>query len=482
MSNGITSFLFQGAAPVPAPTGSDTSVAFPQWLQTEIYNTIGAANNLANQPYTPYPGQQVATPSAQTTQAQQLAGQNVGAWQPYTQQGAALTAQASQPISAGQIQSYMNPYTSNVTGALANLAGTNLSQNILPSINDTFIRNGQFGSPQNSQLTGQAITGTQQSLLNAQAGALETGYQGALSAAQAQQGIEQSTGAQFGQLGALQSSLGANDVSQLAAAGQEQDTLAQQNINAGISNFQNQVQWPYANLEYASNIVRGLPSAGSTQQTAGTTYPTSYAPSPLAAGIGAAGVGSALGLRRGGAVRMARGGALRRFDDGGTTGAPLTTPNPVAEADLTAQGAGAISPSQQLAAARYYANLLSGGPLATSSPMSGGQGATAVPGDGAASAYRRGGALRFAAGGRSAADEGAYGYGAGMNPPEGSDSWEQGVNRLADRYQKIIPPDPDPEVERMRRDLSDPQWNPQKYQGKTKGARRGGALRRAMAA
>lgn len=82
-------------------------------------------------------------------------------------------ASASFPDQASQ---YMSPYTSAVTDRIAQLGARNLKENILPGINDSFIRSGQFGSSNNRDLVGRAIRDTQDSVLGTQANALEQGY------------------------------------------------------------------------------------------------------------------------------------------------------------------------------------------------------------------------------------------------------------------------------------------------------------------
>lgn len=346
----LTDFLFQGAAPVPAPTGSDTSNAVPAWLNADIYNLGGAAMNVASQPYQPFPGPQNFTPSDQTKQAWQTAGSNVGSWNPMVTQAGALTTAAGTPINSSDINNYLNPYTQDVTGALARLAGQNLGENLLPQISDTFTRSGQSGSPQQSEFDSRALRDTQASLLNAQSSALQQGYQGALSAAQQQKQLEQSTGAQSGQLGALTSQLGAGDVAQLAGAGSAQDTIAQNNINSAKANFTSQQQWPYQNIGFVSNVLRGLP-INTSSQTVGTTYPQSYGSSPLSTGIGIAAAGSALGL--------AKGGPVRGYATGGAS-ASSNYQQAIADAAAALQGAGSAAPAGYLpnvaAAAENFVN------------------------------------------------------------------------------------------------------------------------------
>ncbi len=128
-----------------------------------------------------------------------------------------------------------------------------------------------------------------------------------LNVAQGNRSAAQTAGAQAGQIGALTQQLGAADAGQLAASGQAQDTVNQANINAAMNNFYAQQQWPYQNLGFASNIIRGLP-VNTNQQTVGQTYNASYSPSPLSQFVGTTLGASALGLKKGGKVR--RPGAL----------------------------------------------------------------------------------------------------------------------------------------------------------------------------
>lgn len=326
--SGTTSFLFGGDPVPPQPTGSDTSTNFPLWLQQYTANLASGATNLANSPYTPFPGPQVAAPSGATQQSWNMATGNVGDYQGALGQAMNLTGAAAQPVTAGQINSYMNPFEDQVLGGLQSAANQNLTQNILPQVQDRFVSAGQSRSPQEMQATNNAVQANDTALYQAQAGALGQGYQGALGAALQEQGAKQAAGAQFGQLGALTQQLGAADVGQVAAAGQAQDTTNQANINAALNNFYAQQQWPYQNLAYASNIIRGQ-NVPTNQMTVGQQYNPgqSYTASPLASFVGTtlgaqgaantasntSALNSALGVKKGGHIRSRRhatGGAL----------------------------------------------------------------------------------------------------------------------------------------------------------------------------
>ena len=298
----LLDFLFSGSAPVQQPTGSDSSTNFPLWLQQATYNLSNAAINQANEPFTPFQGPQVASPSTQTQQAWQTAGSNVGNYQPALNSATSLTNQAATPVTSSDIGAFFNPYAQGVLSTMENQANQNLLENILPNVNSSFIQAGQFGSPQNSDVTSRAIRDTQQAALNSAAPYISQGYGNAANEALQQKQQFQTAGAQLGNIGALTQQLGTGDVGQLAAAGQGQDTLAQANINAALSNYQQQQQWPYQNIGFASNVIRGLP-VGTTTQTAGLTTPSAYNPSPLSTFAGTALAGKAIGLAKGGHVR-----------------------------------------------------------------------------------------------------------------------------------------------------------------------------------
>jgi hypothetical protein len=412
-SSGLSSFLSNGITP-PQPTGSDTSTNFPVWYQDYLYNIANAATNLSQTPYTTYPGQQVASPSADTTASWTAAENNVGTWKPdvtsaqttsqsgasplstemvnnyagnyntgvtsggagitgalnqsvlgaapnfSNQTGAQTTQQAANYTGAlnnavqGNVAGYENPYNNQVVGGIESALNTNLTQNVLPQIQDRFVQSGQTASPQQMQAENNAVYQNQQAVGQAIAPALEQGYNTALGAAQTEGNLGFQTGAQtantglsagmstantgygtagtgvqlgtstglqnqtnqltsasqLGQLGALTSQLNASDTGQLAAAGQAQDTNSQANINAAMNNFYNQQQYPYQNLSYLSNILRGQ-QMPTTSQTASTTYAPSsaYTNSPLSSFIGTTLGGSALlngtSLKKGGPVRDA---------------------------------------------------------------------------------------------------------------------------------------------------------------------------------
>lgn len=288
-SSGIGSFL----SGIPITNTTSSSTQYPLWLQSAIEATGSAAGALASQPYQQFPGPQVASPSPQTQQAWQLAGSNIGNWQPNVSQASNLVQGATQPISAGDISTFLNPYQSYITNQL----DTNLNQNILPSVQDKFVSAGQSRSPQEAQVTSNAVRDTQNEIGQS----LGSAYNGAVGDLLQSRGQQLQGGATLGTLGGLQSQLGLSDVGALAAAGSSQDQNSQANINAAINNFNAQQQWPYQNLSFLSDTLRGLPTQA-TSPTTTTVAQNGQSPSPLATFAGTLLGGQSLGLARGGRV------------------------------------------------------------------------------------------------------------------------------------------------------------------------------------
>lgn len=74
------------------------------------------------------------------------------------------------------VDEYMSPYTSRVADVIAERSGRNLTENILPGVNRTFIGGGTFGGKRSQEFTRRAIRDANESALAEQAGVMERGY------------------------------------------------------------------------------------------------------------------------------------------------------------------------------------------------------------------------------------------------------------------------------------------------------------------
>lgn len=381
------------------PTQSSSVSSLPDWYTNYAKDIIDQQAQLSSQPFTPYQGPRVAafTPDqttafgqteAASTLAQPgystaigLAGSaaplsasasaspwfsRAGALNPtgtaaplqnagvgYLQKSVdPLGLEAAAPFlgSASQsgvsnIDSYMNPYTTDVVNRIGQLAGRTLSEDILPNIQDQFTAAGQgtSGSRQ-GEYVGRAIRDLGESTTAAQSQALQAGYSQAQQTAEAdlarqaalagtagslgaaQQGALQQAGVGtagigtaagnlgiseqgvLGNLGVDAGNLTTQDVNNLLneattignlssgqqaaaltgagalqTAGTEQQALDQQNLNTAYGDFQAQQQWPQQQLNNMTSTVGALVNTLPKQvQSAGTQPATAYNPSTVA--------------------------------------------------------------------------------------------------------------------------------------------------------------------------------------------------------
>jgi hypothetical protein len=142
-------------------------------------SSLGAA-----QPYINAAGGNYGSRAAQPYFDQAAGMSSYGAASPLLNQGANVdAAAAANPLVTkgtdswtNNVSAYMSPYTQQVTNRIADLGARNLSENLLPAVNKTFIGSGQFGSSRNSDFTNRAVRDTQEAVLGQQSQALESGY------------------------------------------------------------------------------------------------------------------------------------------------------------------------------------------------------------------------------------------------------------------------------------------------------------------
>jgi hypothetical protein len=150
---------------------------------------------------------------------------------------------------------------------------------------------GQMGSTAGNLALGQM---GQYSNIGSQIGSQSQNYMNALSnigqvtgnLTSAQQQNLGNLGYNSGVLGQIGQASALKDAAAIQDIGQQQQNLTQQNLNTAYGDFQNQVQYPWQQINNLSNTIRGLPT--STTSTSTNTAPgTSFQPSGLASIAGA---------------------------------------------------------------------------------------------------------------------------------------------------------------------------------------------------
>ena len=263
--------LFQGSALPNVSTTQTQATTAPDYYTNYL-------SNLASQGQQAGAGAQYVGATGLQNQAFQNVAQNVGNYQPALNQAQNLTTQAAQ---GPNINQFMNPYTQDVVNQIGVLGQRNIQENLSPQATAGAVGTGQFGSQRGAQVLGNTLRDAATNITAQQQAALQQGYTQALQAAQNQQQLGLSAGAQMGNLAGQQQNLGLQDVNALATLGGQQQQIGQ-----------NQQLFPLQALTAESGILKGLTVPTSVSSQYSGPMPGAYAPSPLQQ---IAGLGSILG-------------------------------------------------------------------------------------------------------------------------------------------------------------------------------------------
>ena len=323
-------------------------IGFAPEIAPYAQNVLGQAAALTDtstNPYMQYQGER----TAQFSPLQQMSYENAGLMQgsPQLQDATAMAGQAglgalntsftynpyqTKSFTSPQMaESYMSPYMSNVVGrqqqdATRQAAIAGQAQQAQAA------RSGAFGGSGDYLMRGQAAGNLARQKGDILAQGQQAAYQqgmGQFNAEQAATANAAQLNAQQGQFGAglglqgLQTALtGANALGNLGGAqyqqnmginalqnqyGLQQQSQMQRDIDTKYQDFLNYQNYPYKQLGFMSDIIRGAPLT----QTGSALYqaPPSTAQNIMSLGLGAAGIAKVAGMANGG-VAMSNGGGL----------------------------------------------------------------------------------------------------------------------------------------------------------------------------
>ena len=294
----------QGAALPNITTTQQQATAAPAWYMDYLNNLAGTSTAAgANAQYIG------AQPLQQ--QAFNQTAANVGNYQPNLASANALTMNAATMGAPQLAQSYMNPYINNVVDEAGRLGLQNIRNTISPQATAGAVGSGQFGSTRGANVLGQNVTNALQNLGGQQQGLLASGYQNALTTAQADLQRQMVGGSQMGALGTTTQQLGMGDVNALSTMGGQQQQMAQ-----------NQQLFPLQVAAQQAALMKGFTIPTSVSSTYTGPIPGAYQTSPLMQlGSLGAGIGSFFQTPAGGGPSIIDniGGWLGKTFGSGTT-------------------------------------------------------------------------------------------------------------------------------------------------------------------
>lgn len=258
-------------------SGSGTQVVknetIPEWLREPTQGVVSRAQAVSEEPYQAYTGQRVADVAAPTQQAYQLTEKNVGAYKPYLSSGSSMVSSAGQGFNPNALQTYYNPYQQSVMDVMAKQGQRNLVENLLPEVNTTFTGAGMFGGSRHADFTGNALRDVNESIMNQQAQLAQQGYNTALGAYQADLDRRLKAGESLANLGEQAQTMGLKDASALQSIGAAQQAQEQKNLDTAYNDFLVQRDYPKTQVQFLSDIIRGIPSSTFATEKTTTSSP-----------------------------------------------------------------------------------------------------------------------------------------------------------------------------------------------------------------
>jgi hypothetical protein len=219
---------------------------------------------------------QIAGQDALQQQAQTLATQGVGSYQPFLQQAQASTGPQA-------FQQYMSPYQSQVMDAALAEFDRN-AQIQQQQIADQAVASGAFGGGREGVVQSEYMRGSDMNRAALQAGLLQQGF------GQAQQAAQQNFANQMGLASALPG-LQSGDISTLGSLGALNQAQAQAGLDAQREATRMAAYQPQEQLQNYGNLVTGIMGG-----MAGSGTQTSQVPDPgfLQTALGAAATGAGI--------------------------------------------------------------------------------------------------------------------------------------------------------------------------------------------
>jgi len=323
-----------GSAPANTTSTTTQTTELPEWARPYAKDVLAkgqALTDVNQNPYKTYSGDRIAGFSPMQQQAMQNAqgmttapqiGQGTAAATIAGLGGASVAGQANPYGFQNQVGGYMNPYMNQILAP--QLAEANRQYDIgATKQQSAATQAGAFGGSREAIMAAENERNRNTGLNQIYGQGLNTAYTNAqnqynqnLQNQLAGYGMANQAAGQLGQLGQnqYQQNMGINQLQ--AQYGGQQQALQQQGLTQAYGDFQNQQNYPYKQLGFMSDMIRGLPLG---QQSTASVYqpPGSVAGQIAGLGVGAlglAGLGKTAGV-------FAEGGEVQSYEDGGITGA-----------------------------------------------------------------------------------------------------------------------------------------------------------------
>ncbi len=274
---------------MPTTTATQSIQNMPQWAEDQYKVLVDRAMGLSQTPYEAFPGPRMAPFTEDQMSAFSMGRENVGVGSAIGAEALDMTRGAMQAPTAAGIQQYMNPYNERVTQNMIRELGR---QNTIGAQGEAAqaARLGTFGGSRTGVVESERARNFDRMISDVLAQQLSSSYEQGLGQFNKQQTLGLQGAQMMGGLGGMQQQFGQQDVTQMLGLGSLQQAQGQQSLELGYEDFIRQQQYPYAQVGYAADILRGTPSAQQVSTKTTETEGPSIGSQIAGIGIGALGI------------------------------------------------------------------------------------------------------------------------------------------------------------------------------------------------
>jgi hypothetical protein len=269
--------MFQGVAAPDVNTTKTTGTTAPQYYTDYLTDIASAGKSAMGRD----PSQMVAPLTNLQNQGYAAVPGAATAYQPGLASAQATAGMAAQGMSPEAVQSFMNPYTSNVVDEMGRLQQQNVQRNLMPQLKAGFVGTGGLGGQRYANAMGQTAADLQSTLTGQQYGALSAGYKDAMTNAYNQANLQNQVAQTQGTLAEREQTLGLTGAGALTKSGAEQQAYQQSIIDAPLKTAAN-----------AAALMKGYTIPTTSTETYKGPMPGAYGASPLSQMVG---LGSLIG-------------------------------------------------------------------------------------------------------------------------------------------------------------------------------------------
>lgn len=240
-----------------------TTTEGPEWMEQGSADLFASAKNLAQEEYQPYGGPRVAGFSPDETTGFEMVRGAAGDWQPDFTSAREMVGRGTEAWSPERAAEYMNPYSKNVLDVAANelerrhgIRGKERAGRAVSM--------GAFGGAQHGVQEAESERNLEQNLSDLYGKGLGAAYESAYGQFAGDRGQALKGAGAYAGLGEKGAGLGYADAEAMLRTGGMQRGMEQENLETAYQDFQEQREWPYKQIGYASDILRGTPYSTTT--------------------------------------------------------------------------------------------------------------------------------------------------------------------------------------------------------------------------